>query len=132
MRCASWARFRSALPCPGTDTVAHAELLTDGAALLLVLVRDGGLDGGHDHVGHVALDLAREIYHGVERFFAEATPLKRRILSKREGEACRSSGRGVVDAPTNSVFVRKFVIDCAVRFPLRGMSLLKSLSRRPA
>lgn len=65
-RCASWARFRSALPCPGADTVAHAELLTDGAALLLVLVQDGGFDGGHDHVGHVAFDLAYETYHGVE------------------------------------------------------------------
>ena len=131
VRCASWARFRSALPRPGADAIAHAKLLADGAAPLLVLVRDGGLDGGHDHVGHVALDLAREIYHGVERLLAEATPLKRRFLSKREGEACQGSGRGVVDAPINSLFVHKFVIDCAVRFPLRGMSSLKSLPRRP-
>ena len=42
------------------------------------------------------------------------------VLSEREREVCRRGGGHIIDAPTNSLFVRKFAIDREARSPLRG------------
>ena len=56
---------------PGANAIAHAELVADGLAFRLVLVRNGGIDGRHDHVWHVFANFAREIEHALECGIAE-------------------------------------------------------------
>ena len=50
--------------------------------------------------------------------------LNHQVLPEREREVCRRGGGHIIDAPTNSLFVRKFAIDREARSPLRGMATI--------
>ena len=56
---------------PGANAIVHAEFIADGLAFRFILVRNGGIDGRHDHAWHVFTNFAREIEHALECGVAE-------------------------------------------------------------
>ena len=56
---------------PGANAIVHAEFVAYGLAFRFILVRNGGINGRHDHVWHVFANFTREIEHALECGIAE-------------------------------------------------------------